>query len=135
MVPDWEKASWEVRFGDDRHRYPSFSSFPSEGDENGVKGRIAGGGGNEASGGWTRPQNHQPSPLGAQRSEVKDVSSDQTQEADISTMSPYHGNAPPIPSSPTPSRQSYGHRLPQLPQTSVTRSKSQNLNHICNSTD
>lgn len=29
MVPDWEKASWEVRFGDDRHRYPSFSSVPS----------------------------------------------------------------------------------------------------------
>ncbi|KZT08712.1 uncharacterized protein LAESUDRAFT_757427 [Laetiporus sulphureus 93-53] len=29
MVPDWEKASWEVRFGDDRHRYPSFASIPS----------------------------------------------------------------------------------------------------------
>ncbi|EMD32554.1 hypothetical protein CERSUDRAFT_99283 [Gelatoporia subvermispora B] len=29
FVPDWEKASWEVRFGDDRHRYPSFASVPS----------------------------------------------------------------------------------------------------------
>ncbi|OCH86671.1 hypothetical protein OBBRIDRAFT_212519 [Obba rivulosa] len=28
LVPDWEKASWEVRFGDDRHRYPSFASVP-----------------------------------------------------------------------------------------------------------
>lgn len=30
IVPDWEKASWEVRFGDDRHRYPSFSSMPDK---------------------------------------------------------------------------------------------------------
>ncbi|OSX67082.1 hypothetical protein POSPLADRAFT_1051236 [Postia placenta MAD-698-R-SB12] len=29
LIPDWEKGSWEVRFGDDRHRYPSFTSFPS----------------------------------------------------------------------------------------------------------
>ncbi|KAI0964196.1 hypothetical protein AcW1_001071 [Taiwanofungus camphoratus] len=29
LIPDWEKASWEVRFGDDRHRYPSFASVPS----------------------------------------------------------------------------------------------------------
>ncbi|KAH9947127.1 hypothetical protein B0H21DRAFT_822199 [Amylocystis lapponica] len=28
LVPDWEKASWEVRFGDDRHRYPSFTAPP-----------------------------------------------------------------------------------------------------------
>ncbi|CCM04460.1 uncharacterized protein FIBRA_06640 [Fibroporia radiculosa] len=28
LVPDWEKASWEVRFKDDRHRYPSFASIP-----------------------------------------------------------------------------------------------------------
>ncbi|PCH34226.1 hypothetical protein WOLCODRAFT_160705 [Wolfiporia cocos MD-104 SS10] len=26
MIPDWEKASWEVRLGHDRHRYPSFTS-------------------------------------------------------------------------------------------------------------
>ncbi|EPS96682.1 hypothetical protein FOMPIDRAFT_90049 [Fomitopsis schrenkii] len=28
MVPDWHKASWEVRFGD-RQRYPSFGSVPA----------------------------------------------------------------------------------------------------------
>lgn len=28
MVPDWHKASWEVRFGD-RQRYPSFGSLPA----------------------------------------------------------------------------------------------------------
>lgn len=30
LVPDWEKASWDVRLGPDRHRYPSFASLPSE---------------------------------------------------------------------------------------------------------
>ncbi|KAK7695057.1 hypothetical protein QCA50_002246 [Cerrena zonata] len=30
LVPDWEKASWDVRLGQDRHRYPSFASLPSE---------------------------------------------------------------------------------------------------------
>ena len=30
LVPDWEKASWDVRLGSDRHRYPSFASLPSE---------------------------------------------------------------------------------------------------------
>ncbi|KAH9829467.1 uncharacterized protein C8Q71DRAFT_863231 [Rhodofomes roseus] len=29
LVPDWQKASWEVRIGDDRHRYPSFGSLPN----------------------------------------------------------------------------------------------------------
>ncbi|KZT73340.1 hypothetical protein DAEQUDRAFT_465088 [Daedalea quercina L-15889] len=28
MVPDWQKASWEMRFGD-RQRYPSFGSLPT----------------------------------------------------------------------------------------------------------
>ncbi|RDX51154.1 hypothetical protein OH76DRAFT_1481825 [Lentinus brumalis] len=28
LVPDWEKAEWELRL-EDRHRYPSFSSLPS----------------------------------------------------------------------------------------------------------
>ena len=40
IVPDWEKASWEVRFGDDRHRYPSFSSIPDKSSTQGlVRGR------------------------------------------------------------------------------------------------
>ncbi|KAI0072228.1 hypothetical protein K474DRAFT_1775618 [Panus rudis PR-1116 ss-1] len=32
LVPDWEKASWdlEYRLGKGRHRYPSFASLPSE---------------------------------------------------------------------------------------------------------
>lgn len=30
LVPDWKKASWDVRLGSDRHRYPSFASLPSE---------------------------------------------------------------------------------------------------------
>ncbi|KAJ8456133.1 hypothetical protein ONZ51_g12259 [Trametes cubensis] len=29
LVPDWEKAEWDLRFGQDRQRYPSFSSLPS----------------------------------------------------------------------------------------------------------
>ncbi|GBE77224.1 hypothetical protein BKA93DRAFT_314250 [Sparassis latifolia] len=28
FVPDWEKASWDVRFPADRQRYPSFASLP-----------------------------------------------------------------------------------------------------------
>ena len=28
LVPDWEKASWEIRVESDRERYPSFSSLP-----------------------------------------------------------------------------------------------------------
>ncbi|KAI0334108.1 hypothetical protein GY45DRAFT_1318994 [Cubamyces sp. BRFM 1775] len=29
LVPDWEKADWDLRFGQDRQRYPSFGSLPS----------------------------------------------------------------------------------------------------------
>ncbi|KAI0354598.1 hypothetical protein OH77DRAFT_469433 [Trametes cingulata] len=29
LVPDWEKAEWHLRFGQDRQRYPSFTSLPS----------------------------------------------------------------------------------------------------------
>ncbi|OSD04452.1 hypothetical protein PYCCODRAFT_1465928 [Trametes coccinea BRFM310] len=29
LVPDWEKAEWHLRFGQDRQRYPSFGSLPS----------------------------------------------------------------------------------------------------------
>ncbi|EIW64108.1 uncharacterized protein TRAVEDRAFT_41524 [Trametes versicolor FP-101664 SS1] len=29
LVPDWEKAEWDMRCGQDRQRYPSFSSLPS----------------------------------------------------------------------------------------------------------
>ncbi|KAH9897763.1 hypothetical protein C8Q73DRAFT_640617 [Cubamyces lactineus] len=29
LVPDWEKAEWNLRFGQDRQRYPSFGSLPS----------------------------------------------------------------------------------------------------------
>ncbi|TCD65429.1 hypothetical protein EIP91_002685 [Steccherinum ochraceum] len=80
LVPDWEKASWEVRFGDDRHRYPSFTSIPSD---SGAKGKGG------AEGGWVRSQ-PSPSPLGRGGStqETRDASSQH--EVDISTMSPHH---------------------------------------------
>ncbi|KAI0778980.1 hypothetical protein BD413DRAFT_601601 [Trametes elegans] len=29
LVPDWEKADWHLRYGQDRQRYPSFGSLPS----------------------------------------------------------------------------------------------------------
>ncbi|KAH8102401.1 hypothetical protein BXZ70DRAFT_928422 [Cristinia sonorae] len=114
LVPDWEKASWEVRFGDDRHRYPSFSSFPSEAGEG--KARVGGAStGNE--GGWTRPQK-QPSPL---RDEVQDTSGS-TQEVDISTISPYYDPLQP----PSPARQqTYASHLSPQRNPSLTRSKSQ----------
>ncbi|THH29064.1 hypothetical protein EUX98_g5122 [Antrodiella citrinella] len=91
LVPDWEKASWEVRFGDDRHRYPSFTSFPSS--ETGMKNKTTSTTTNE--GGWTRPQ-HNRSPL---RDGADDTNTDASasQEMDISAMSPHQVPVHPIP--------------------------------------
>lgn len=131
LVPDWEKASWEVRFGDDRHRYPSFSSFPSE---TGMRGR-AGGGGNE--GGWVRPQ-ASPSPLGQTVEAQREQTQEDTvaQEADILTMDLYHHHTQ---SQTQQSDSQYDTRqsqlarvyhtptspLPSTPAPALTRSRSQ----------
>lgn len=129
LVPDWEKASWEVRFGDDRHRYPSFSSFPSE---TGMKTKTSGSG--SLDGGWTRPPNSR-SPL---RESDSDTDTNSDQEVDISLMSPHDAPAQPVPQfnvfsppvnpNPNPNTSS----IPSSPRlaslntsATVTRSKSQ----------
>lgn len=131
MVPDWEKASWEVRFGDDRHRYPSFTSIPSD---SGAKGGVG------AEGGWVRSQ-PSPSPLG--RGAGKDAREAHSQhEVDISTMNQHdEGTQPPMQryASPSP-RAIWAPPSPSLSRqpsqsSGIARSKSQRSQRSVNPFD